>query len=85
MSDLHGEAKKITTRADLALFVEKLRVDMGNETEECENAMTERFLGSLAAWIKDTEGRDASDVMRSTQQPSWRAFAELLLAARIYE
>ena len=78
--DWEARLDAIETRADLARFVLMLSRDAEARPEEWENPSLPRFLEAMAAWIGDTE-----DAARGSTRPRWRTFAEMLLAARVYE
>jgi hypothetical protein len=79
---LHQRAEAVTSGDDLVGFVAALRLDLEAHPEQWENPTRDRFLEAMEGWIEDTQRNTEWD---SQQHPSWRTFAEILCAARIYE
>jgi hypothetical protein len=82
--DLRSELEHISTKEDLARFVDLLRKDFLSDPDSWENADIASFLEALAAWLRDMDGY-YEKLNQSIEQPSWKIVAEILLAARIYE
>jgi hypothetical protein len=71
-------AAAVTSRADLARFVEALLAEFQADAGgSWENPTLERYLEALAAYAADAGAADLP--------PTWRTLAELLAAARDYE
>jgi hypothetical protein len=91
MDNLYGDAlveagERITSRAEFAEFVRALFQNSRLHPEEWENKSLQDFLQGLAAFVEKMEGYYAnigSDV--NCDLPGWRVFADILLAARVYE
>jgi hypothetical protein len=88
--DLEDLAKRATSRADFVTFLDALRADLRTELARPEEEVAwgagewshpdlHGFLETLGAWLTDSRRFDALD------SSAWRAFAEMLLAARVYE
>ena len=77
----YERAEQIFSRQDLALFLSELHQDLRQNPDLWENADLERFLEALAAWVAATP----TDSRLAPETPQWRTFAEMMLAARIYE
>lgn len=75
----------IHSRADLAAFIEALRVDLTERPQEWENATLESFLAALASWTEDMDGYYRNRGREAPRTPEWQTFAEMLMAARVYE
>ena len=76
-------AAAVTSRADLARFVQALLADFQADAGGgWENPTLERYLEALAAYAADAA--DAADAGGAEGPATWRAFAELLAAARNY-
>jgi hypothetical protein len=74
MDDLDDLAADADSREAFVRFLDVLRANLRDERLELEP-----FLESLGAWLTDSGRFDRLD------GDSWRAFAEMLLAARVYE
>ena len=78
--------RAIETKDDLAAFVGELRQDLLGHPDEWQNLTLDHYLESLSAWLADM----ADSYFRTNGEPipegpSWRALAEMLLAAKYYE
>jgi len=69
----------VKTRDDFIRFVGLLSVDADRHADEWTSATIGGLLDSLAVWLADTRGRS------EWSDPSWKVFAEMLAAARVYE
>lgn len=91
MSDLSGDAfieraEQIATKDEFVAFAESLLNNLQRHPTEWENDTLESFLKALAGFAKNSEGYYANiGLAVNSTQPSWRNFADCLLAARVYE
>lgn len=74
-NELSLSAKNIKTREDFEFFLEKLVSDYKQNKEDWQNDTLKSYLEALHGFNYDSE----------KDRPSWKAFAEMLLAARLYE
>ena len=74
------DASVVATRDDFADFLQAVLQDFQASGEEWENGTLPRFLDGLAAvsWAHSAEER-------STEDATWRLFAELIASATGYE
>jgi len=72
----------IKTHEDLAVFIEELLQDLRENSDSWENPDLPKFLEALAAWTNDMSGNSRR---RLPTAPEWKTFAEMLVAAKIYE
>lgn len=78
-----ADASDVATRDDLAGFVGAMLHDFRASGEaEWENGTLERFLDALEAVAGNRLNWEPTEAQ---EQPSWRRFAEMLLAATGYE
>ena len=83
---MHELVETIETRQDLARFIEALLLDLKDNSEAWENPELERYLDALAAWTANMDGYFRNVLGQpAPEQPSWKVFGYMLLAARIYE
>jgi hypothetical protein len=75
---IEDQLAQIHTPQDLSAFIAQLLQDYYDHPEAWENRDLPAFLEAMAAWIKDT-------AKSQPQPPTWQAFAEMLLAASMYE
>ncbi len=74
-SELYRIVKDIKTREDFEFFLEKLVTDYKQNKEDWQNDTLKSYLDALHGFNYNSDN----------DRPSWRAFAEMLLAARFYE
>ena len=72
---LESVLEGVSSRDSFVHFLEVLRADLTEA--QWENATLPRFLEAMAAWGADPPTGD--------EAPSWRGFAEMFMAARVYE
>jgi len=83
--EINKQVDGIESRQDLVEFIEALRNDLVQRSNEWENPTLERFLGALAAWTADLDGYFQNRGEQVPSEPSWRLVGNLLYAAKIYE
>lgn len=76
--ELRESVNKIKTKQDLSQFVGALCADLATHPERWENPTLDCFLEAMEAWIEDT-GQPPTD------PPTWKTFADILIAAMNYE
>jgi hypothetical protein len=90
LNDLDHLAKRVTDKTSFVTFLDGLRGDLVRELARPAEETAwgagdwsytdlEGFLEALGAWLKDGDRFDTLDAV------AWRAFAEMLVAARMYE
>jgi hypothetical protein len=90
MADLDDLAERAKSREDFVGFLHALRADLIAELSRPAEEVAwgagdwshpdlDGFFETLARWLTDSPGFDELDAA------AWQAFAEMLLAARIYE
>lgn len=73
--------EKVETREALIQHIGQLRSDFDSAPDGWENKNLPSFLEAMSAWLEDCDGfYGVSEV-----KPSWRVFADILSAARVYE
>lgn len=85
MNIMNKEIDSIITKEDLADFLSGLREELTNNPGEWENQTLESFLDAMESWIRaiDDYSRNTGDI--ETLNPSWKTFAKILCAAKVYE
>ncbi len=81
---LETVAERVETRADFERFLRLLVDDYRRNGKEWENHELHHFLSGLEGFTRDMTGYFRNTKVDS-EQPSWRLFATMLLAARVYE
>ena len=84
---IHDQSRidAIKTREDLAVFIEELRQDLRENSASWENPDLPRFLDALSAWTSSMDGFYRNSGRSLPIAPEWKTFAEMLVAAKIYE
>ncbi|WP_121257586.1 DUF7660 family protein [Solirubrobacter pauli] len=77
-------ADQITTREDMASFLDALSTDAVERGSEWENAQIFDMLESMAAWLRDTADTPRFAPAGMTPE-QWRFIADLILAGKHYE
>ena len=83
--ELHGKMKRVRTREDLAKFVADLRSHINTHVENWENPFLEIFLEAMVAWLAAKDRLEKNQSGHSAEDLTWKAVAETLYAAKIYE
>jgi hypothetical protein len=74
----------VNTRDDLARFVRELASELRAGEREWENTDLQSFLDALAVLLANVDKYYEDRGQAPPEQPSWRAFAEMLVAAATY-
>ena len=75
----------IKNREDFIIFLEKLLEDFRNE-KNWENNNLESFIEGMLSWVEDADGYYKNiNQMEVLSNPSWRLFADILIASTMYE
>jgi hypothetical protein len=83
--NLSDQIKSIESKEALADFVGNLRSDLEKNREGWENPTLERFLEAMESWIVAMDSYYKNTGQQIPEKPSWRTFADILYAAKIYE
>lgn len=75
----------IRSREDFVAFVQALSKDLKDQPESWENNDLPRFLEALGAWVQDMDGFYRNQGKPVPQQLDWKTFADILMAAKMYE
>ena len=73
---LFAAAANLSSEDELVAFIKNLRADFTTNNHDWENVTVPEYLEAMESWIDDTKFDD---------DPPWRNFAKILLAARTYE
>ena len=84
--DLEARLSKVSTREELAEFVQHLAsVADSPEADEWENVTLPRFLDALSAWLRGMNGYFQNQGLEVLERPTWKLIGDMLTAATIYE
>ena len=73
----------IETKADFICFIELLINDL--KSAEWTNNSLESYLQAMADWTEDMEGYYQNNNIPIPQKIDWKVFANILIAAKMYE
>jgi len=83
---IEDQPQLIKTREDFLKFLNTLLMNYQKSKADWENNTVESFLNGMIGFTEDASGYyENIDEDVNTERPSWRLFADILLAARIYE
>jgi len=85
MMKLHDMVNSVREKEDLVRFIQALAQDLRDQPENWENDTLERYLNALANWLADSDGYYRNQGREVPVTPTWKSFAEMLIAAKIYE
>lgn len=83
--NLSNEIEKVNTKEDFLRFLELLIEDYRLEKDSWENKDLGNYLEAMYSWIEDMEGYFEYIKMPAPQKVDWKFFANVLIAATIYE
>ena len=75
----------VHTKEDLVQFLYSLARDLASNDKAWENPTLGGFLEACASWLEDSSLPNQAFDSRSPDSPTWKAFAHILAAGRIYE
>ena len=85
MKDFTRIIEKISCKQDFILFVEMLTQDFKENSENWENNNLGLYLEGISSWTDDMEGYYENNKIDITKLNQWQIFANILVAASIYE
>lgn len=80
-----NKSTKIKTKEDFATFVLNLSRNFKENPESWENQDITSYLVALAAWVEDMDGYYINQGKSVPKDVNWEIFADILMAAKIYE
>ncbi len=75
----------VVTREDFIKLLLLLSADFKENTSSWENRDISSFLESMASWIEDMDGFYLNQNLPLPTNISWSNFADMMLAAKVYE
>lgn len=82
---LLDKLENIKTKDELSEFVSALQKDFKDNKDDWENQDLPSYLEAMSAWIDDMDGYYANQDKDLPIDLTWKVFADILFAARIYE
>lgn len=84
--DFKQKINEISCKEDFVKFVESLSKDLTCNPSEWENKQLSDYLDAIASWTEDNfEGYYQYNNMQIPQEINWKIFANILIAAKMYE
>jgi hypothetical protein len=78
-------AQLVQTKEDFIQFLEVLVQDLRRDPDGWENHQLETYLEAVGAWTGDMGEFYANQGMVEPMEVSWQVFAQILMAATVYE
>jgi hypothetical protein len=85
MIDFNKKINEINSKEDFVNFVELLISNLKNNPEEWTNKTLSEYLESMSSWTEDMEGYYQNNDMPIPEDINWKVFANILIAAKMYE
>lgn len=85
MVDLYTIAKNAKSKDDFVTFLNALLQNLNNNPQEWENTNLSNYLEAMQSWTEDMEGYYINQNLPLPENVHWKVFADILMAARIYE
>jgi len=85
MENSKMRSSSVSSKDDLADFIEALKDDFVKNSAEWENPTVDKFLEAMAAWVRSMDNYYRNTGKTSVVSPTWSVFADILSAAKIYE
>lgn len=85
MTDFNKKINEINSKEDFINFIELLVSNLKNNPEEWTNKSLPEYLESISSWTEDMEGYYQNNDMAVPENINWKVFANILIAAKMYE
>lgn len=85
MTDFNKKINEINSKEDFVNFVELLVSNLKRNPEEWTNKSLPEYLESISSWTEDMEGYYQNNDMPIPENINWKVFANILIAAKMYE
>ncbi len=85
LNSLDKRIESIENKEQLSDWIIKLRKDLLDHPDKWENVTLERYLEAMAAWVRSSDGYYLHVGQKIEERGTWKLFADILIAASIYE
>ena len=85
MREIISKIKNLKNKEDFVCFVELLTQDLRDNPEKWENKTLVSYLEAMSSWTEDMEGYYKNTNQTMPQDINWKIFADILMAATMYE
>lgn len=79
------QIQNIRSKEDFIKFIGDLIVDLKTNPNNWENKTLGDYLEALQSWTEDMEGYYINNNLPVPENVSWKIFADILMAATMYE
>ena len=85
MEEIEKALFNLKSREDFVIFLDALIKDFKTNKSSWENVSLENYLEAIQSWTEDMEGYYQNNYLSIPENISWKVFANILMAAKIYE
>jgi hypothetical protein len=85
MKELINKMETLNTKEDFISFLELLVQDLKLNPSKWANNSLESYLEAAISWTEDMEGYYQNNNLPIPQNVDWKVFANILIAAKMYE
>lgn len=85
MIDFNQKINEIKGKEDFVDFVQLLISNLKDNPKEWTNGTLSEYLEGIASWTEDMEGYYQNNNIPIPEKVNWRVFADILMAAKMYE
>jgi len=85
MGKLENKANKVNSKEDFIEFIGTLIRSLKDNPEEWENKTLQDYLLAMQSWTEDMDGYYINNNLPIPQGVTWKVFADILMAATMYE
>lgn len=82
---MFDKINNIKDKVGFLSFVNNLRDDLKNDSESWTNGDLQSYLEALSAWVENMEQFYINTKQPIPEHISWKVFADILMAAKMYE
>ena len=85
MKSIHDQINNINSKEDFIEFLNILITDLRTSEGKWENDSLESYLEAMAGWTEDMDGFYLNQNQPVPKDINWKVFANILMAAAMYE
>ncbi len=85
MNELEESVKSVNSKEDFLRFMNALMNDLKTNSDQWENKTLADYLSAMQSWTEDMEGYYINNNIPIPENICWKIFADILMAATMYE
>ncbi|TWR27465.1 hypothetical protein FPZ43_13385 [Mucilaginibacter pallidiroseus] len=85
MKDINYITDNVQTKEDFVEFITLLVKNFETDPASWENVTIKDYLEAIASWTEDMDGYYINQKLPVPEKIEWKVFANILMAAKIYE